>query len=112
MFTTVGKTAFTTGAKLLLLGPSLESASFNDAGALAERDALVEPPSFAENRPLVPRTASSAAPPAAKASTRASTFNPDLFILPPLHLLVGRSTVGSTWPLGFHRVRRGRQASG
>ena len=52
------------------------------AGAVAE--ALV----FAENNLLLPRIASSAAAPAAKASARANTFNPDLFILPPLPSLV------------------------
>jgi hypothetical protein len=93
MFTTVGKTAFTTGAKLLLLTPSLESASFNDAGTLAEGDALAEARPFAESKFLVPWTTSSAAAPAAKASTRASTLNLDMFILPPLPSLVGVSTL-------------------
>ena len=60
MFTTVGKTAFTTGAKLLLLGPSFESASFNEAGAWAEAGALAEALAFAENSILLPRTTSSA----------------------------------------------------
>jgi hypothetical protein len=93
-FTTVGKTAFTTGAKLFLLGPSLESASFNETGAWAEAGALAEALAFAENNLLLPRTASSAAAPPAKASARANTFNPDLFILSLLPSLVGLSTLG------------------
>src|SRR6516225_7056576 len=59
MFTTVGKTAFTTGAKLSLLGPSLESASFIEAGTLADGNALAEARPFAENKFLAPWTASS-----------------------------------------------------